>query len=113
MNASSQPLAIARRAMDIEDYIDIARRHKNWIIGPFYAGIAISTVIAFLLPNYYVSRAILRITPAEVNGTVAPMTTDRLRRPHQRDVAGRRQPGQFVAVNSAAGARPLPGGSES
>jgi uncharacterized protein involved in exopolysaccharide biosynthesis len=78
MTALSQPQIISRRALDLEDYIDIARRHMSWIIGPLYAGIAISTMIAFFLPNVYVSRAMLRITPSEVNQTVAPVTSDRL-----------------------------------
>jgi polysaccharide biosynthesis transport protein len=59
-------VSISRRALDIEDYIDIARRHMSWIIGPLYAGIAISTMVAFFLPNVYVSRAALRITPSVI-----------------------------------------------
>ena len=26
---------ISRRTLDVEDYIDILRRHKGWIFGPF------------------------------------------------------------------------------
>jgi succinoglycan biosynthesis transport protein ExoP len=65
---------ISRRALDIEDYIDIARRHVSWIIGPLYAGIAISTIIAFFLSNVYVSRAALRITPSQIPENLIPAT---------------------------------------
>src|SRR5579863_2034168 len=66
--------SISRRALDIEDYIDIARRHISWIIGPLYAGIAIATITAFFLPNIYVSRAMLRITPSQIPETLVPAT---------------------------------------
>ncbi len=67
-------VSISRRALDIEDYIDIARRHVSWIIGPLYAGIAISTMVAFFLPNVYVSRAALRITPSQIPESLVPAT---------------------------------------
>ena len=44
-------VAISRRTLDLEDYIDIARRHMGWIVGPVLAGIVISIVVAFVLPN--------------------------------------------------------------
>jgi len=66
--------SISRRALDIEDYIDISRRHMSWIIGPLYAGIAISTIVAFFLPNVYVSRAMLRITPSQIPENLIPAT---------------------------------------
>src|ERR1035438_8228847 len=68
------PISISRRALDIEDYIDIARRHVSWIIGPLYAGIIISTMIAYFLPNVYVSRAMLRITPSQIPENLVPAT---------------------------------------
>lgn len=67
-------LTISRRALDIEDYIDIARRHISWIVGPLYAGIVISTMVAFFLPNVYVSRAVLRITPPQIPENLVPAT---------------------------------------
>src|ERR1035438_7781395 len=68
------PISISRRALDIEDYIDIARRHVSWIIGPLYAGIVLSTIIAFFLPNVYVSRAMLRVTPSQIPENLVPAT---------------------------------------
>jgi uncharacterized protein involved in exopolysaccharide biosynthesis len=67
-------VSISRRTLDIEDYIDVARRHISWIIGPLYAGIVISTIIAFFLPNVYVSRAMLRITPSQIPENLVPAT---------------------------------------
>jgi len=31
----TEGMSIPRRALDVEDYIDIIRRHKGWIFGPF------------------------------------------------------------------------------
>ena len=59
-------VSISRRTLDIEDYIDIARRHISWIIGPLYAGIVIATMVAFFMPNVYVSQAVLRITQSQI-----------------------------------------------
>jgi uncharacterized protein involved in exopolysaccharide biosynthesis len=67
-------VSVSRRALDIEDYIDVARRHASWIIGPLYAAVVISTMVAFFLPNVYVSRAMLRITPSVIPTTLVPAT---------------------------------------
>jgi polysaccharide chain length determinant protein (PEP-CTERM system associated) len=52
--------------MDIEDYVDILRRHKGWIVGPAFAGLVIAVVVAFLWPDTYVSDAMIRIVPPSV-----------------------------------------------
>ncbi|MBI2687137.1 MAG: hypothetical protein HYX27_12540 [Acidobacteria bacterium] len=57
---------VARRAPDFEDFVDIARRHKSWIFGPLWAGIVVSTVVAFLWPDTFVSSALIRITSSQV-----------------------------------------------
>ncbi|MBL8242031.1 MAG: hypothetical protein JNM66_31690 [Bryobacterales bacterium] len=57
---------VSRRAPDFEDFVDMARRHKTWIFGPLWAGIVISTVVAFLWPDTYVSSALIRITSSQV-----------------------------------------------
>ena len=57
---------IGRRSMDMEDYVDVLRRHKSWILGPLFAGIVIATVVAFLWPDTYVSHAVVRVTAAQV-----------------------------------------------
>ncbi len=78
MTASIEPVsnyvAISRRALDLEDYIDIARRHAGWIAGPVLAGIVISTIVAFIMPNVYVSQAEMQITPAQVSDAIVKST---------------------------------------
>ena len=54
--ASSGYVAISRRTLDLEDYIDVARRQLAWILGPVFAGLVISTVVAFIVQNTYISR---------------------------------------------------------
>ena len=60
-------VSISRRALDLEDYIDIARRHIGWIIGPAFAGLVIAVVVANFLQNTYISRAVMQITPATIS----------------------------------------------
>src|SRR5579863_4311874 len=57
---------ITRRALDVEDYIDILRRHKGWVFGPFLLTLVVSVVGAFLWPNSYDSRAVIIIHPQQV-----------------------------------------------
>ena len=52
--------------MDVEDYVDVLRRHKGWIMGPAFAGLVISVIVAFLWPDTYVSDAMIRIVPPSV-----------------------------------------------
>ena len=52
---------VVRRALDIEDYIDIARRHRGWILGPTFAALVMSVVGAHLWPDTYRSTATLRV----------------------------------------------------
>lgn len=80
MTASMSPntgyVAISRRALDLEDYIDIARRHVSWIAGPTLAGIVIATVVAFVLPNVYVSKAEIEITPQQISDAIVKTTVN-------------------------------------
>ncbi|MEX2263982.1 MAG: GNVR domain-containing protein [Bryobacteraceae bacterium] len=62
----SNYIGVSRRPLDVEDYIDIARRHWGWIAGPAFASLVIAVVVAFLWPNTYVSYAVMRITPAQI-----------------------------------------------
>jgi polysaccharide biosynthesis transport protein len=82
MTASISPasnyIAVSRRTLDLEDYIDIARRHAGWIVGPTLAGIVVSIVVAFLLPNVYVSQAEMQITPAQISESIVKTTTNQL-----------------------------------
>ncbi len=60
-------LAVPRRPFDFADYLDMARRNCRWIIGPAFAGIVVATVVAFLVEDTYVSKAMLRIVPQSVS----------------------------------------------
>src|SRR3954447_1444992 len=64
--------SVSRRPPDIEDYIDIMRRYRSWIIGPTFAGLVIATVVAFLWPDTYISTAVMRITPQQVPSNLVP-----------------------------------------
>jgi len=63
---------VARRPLDVEDYIDILRRHRGWIFGPAFAALVISVVVAFLWPDTYVSRAAIRVVPPQVPENFVP-----------------------------------------
>jgi len=57
---------VTRRALDVEDYIDIVRRHKGWIFGPFLLAVVASVVGVYLWPDSYVSQAVVKIVPQQV-----------------------------------------------
>jgi uncharacterized protein involved in exopolysaccharide biosynthesis len=60
-------LSIPRRALDFEDYVDIIRRNIRWIIGPAFAGLVVSTVVAYLMEDTFVSKALIRIVPQQIS----------------------------------------------
>jgi polysaccharide chain length determinant protein (PEP-CTERM system associated) len=60
-------LSVPRRALDFEDYIDILRRNVRWVIGPVFAGLVISTVVAFMMEDTFVSKALIRIVPQQIS----------------------------------------------
>ena len=69
----SQPTSVpGSRTLELEDYIDIARRHRAWIIGPALAAVVASVVLAFLWPDTYVSAATIRVVPPQVPENFVP-----------------------------------------
>jgi len=76
MGAVQNYVTVSRRPPDIEDYIDMLRRHRSWIIGPTYAGLVIAVVVAFFWPDTFESQAVLRVTPQMVSERVVPDTQD-------------------------------------
>jgi polysaccharide chain length determinant protein (PEP-CTERM system associated) len=60
-------LSMPRRALDFEDYIDIIRRNFRWLIGPAFAGLIISTVVAYMMQDTFVSSAVIRIVPQQIS----------------------------------------------
>ena len=63
---------MARRQPDIEDYIDMARRYRSWIVAPMFAGLVIATVVAFVTPDSYVSYATMRIKAQTIPDRLIP-----------------------------------------
>lgn len=63
---------ITRRALDVSDYLDIGRRHLNWVLAPMFAAAVIAVIVAFLWPDTYVSEASMRITPPQVPQNLVP-----------------------------------------
>jgi uncharacterized protein involved in exopolysaccharide biosynthesis len=72
MQATKEQLSTPRRPLDVEDYIDIVRRHKSWIIGPAFAALVIAVVAAFLWPDTYISQAAVRVLPSQVPEKLVP-----------------------------------------
>ncbi|MFN7925763.1 MAG: Wzz/FepE/Etk N-terminal domain-containing protein [Bryobacteraceae bacterium] len=55
-----------RRAMDLEDYLNIVRRHVGWILGPTLAGLTIAVMVAFFYPDTFQSSATIRVVPPTI-----------------------------------------------
>ncbi len=66
MQPMPESYSVQRRPMDVDDYLDVVRRHKGWIAGPAFAGLVIAVVVAFLWPDTYVSMAVIRVVPPQV-----------------------------------------------
>ena len=71
---ATQSFSISRRALDVEDYIDIGRRHVGWIVGPTFFGLVASICVAFMLPNEYTSKATMQITPPQIGSNMVQST---------------------------------------
>src|SRR6476620_2016700 len=72
MQPSQGYVSVSRRPPDVEDYIDIIRRYRSWIVGPLFAGLVVSVVVAFLWPDTFVSSAVMRITPQQIPDRLVP-----------------------------------------
>jgi hypothetical protein len=72
MAAPQNFVSVSRRPPDVEDYIDIMRRYRSWIIGPTFAGLVISVLVAFFTPDVYVCSAAMQIRPSSVSTTLLP-----------------------------------------
>jgi uncharacterized protein involved in exopolysaccharide biosynthesis len=66
MGAAQNFEGVSRRPPDVEDYIDMARRYRSWIVAPMFAGLVVAVVAGFLQPDTFVSYAVMRITPQQV-----------------------------------------------
>ena len=74
----TEGFTIQRRALDVEDYIDVLRRHKGWIFGPFLFCLVASVVGAYLWPDTYISSGIIKVEPQQLptNLVQAVLTQD-------------------------------------
>jgi len=72
MASAQNFVSVSRRPPDVEDYIDMLRRYRSWLIGPMFAGLVVSVVVAFLYPDTYVSSAVMRITPQQISDRLVP-----------------------------------------
>jgi polysaccharide chain length determinant protein (PEP-CTERM system associated) len=72
MAAPQNFVSVTRRPPDVEDYIDMLRRYRSWLIGPMFGGLVVAVVVAFLWPDTYVSQAIMRITPQQISDRLVP-----------------------------------------
>lgn len=64
--------AASRRTYSVDDYIEIAKRNWQWVVGPFVAGITLATVGAFFWPDTFVSTAAIRVVPPQVPEKFVP-----------------------------------------
>jgi succinoglycan biosynthesis transport protein ExoP len=62
----TENFSVPRRALDVEDFIDILRRHKGWIFGPFLLTLVASVVGVYLWPDSFDSVAMVKIVPQQV-----------------------------------------------
>lgn len=65
-NPNEIPLSIPRRTLDVEDYLDIVRRHRSWILAPVFFGVVLGVVVAYLWPDSYLSTGAIRVVPPVV-----------------------------------------------
>jgi polysaccharide chain length determinant protein (PEP-CTERM system associated) len=72
MQPTQDLLSVTRRPLDVEDYIDILRRHKSWIAGPAFAALVLAVVVAFFWPDTYVSEATVQVVPPQVPERYVP-----------------------------------------
>jgi uncharacterized protein involved in exopolysaccharide biosynthesis len=70
------PTPPIRRQLDLDDYADMLWRNRAWILGPLFAALVVSVVVAFLWPDTYISVATIRVAPPQVPETYVPANTN-------------------------------------
>ena len=76
MAGAANSVSLSRRPPDLEDYIEMLRRRRSWIVGPTFLGLVVAVVVAFLWPDTYQSTALLRITPQQIPERLVPSAID-------------------------------------
>jgi succinoglycan biosynthesis transport protein ExoP len=72
----TEGFSVPRRTLDIEDYIDIVRRHKGWIFGPFLFVLVATVVGVYLYPDSYTSQGVIKIVPQQVAQNMVQTTAN-------------------------------------
>src|SRR5262249_55856151 len=75
---ANESFSVPRRALDVEDYIDILRRHKGWIFGPFLLTLVASVVGVYLWPDSYISQAVVKVQPQQLPQSMVPSAVNQL-----------------------------------
>jgi polysaccharide chain length determinant protein (PEP-CTERM system associated) len=70
-----EQLSVPRRTFDFEDYIEILRRNRRWLLAPAFFGLVLSTVIAYSMDDTYISRALIRLVPQQINESLVQTAT--------------------------------------
>jgi len=68
---AQETYGVVRRALDLEDYIDLLRRHKGWIFGPLFGMLVVTVVGTYLWPDTYESQATLKIVSPTLDPALA------------------------------------------
>jgi polysaccharide chain length determinant protein (PEP-CTERM system associated) len=61
-----QPISVPRRPLDIDDYVEIVKRHRSWLLGPAFFGLVAGVVVAYLWPDSYRAVGQIRVVPPQV-----------------------------------------------
>ena len=64
--------SVNRRPMDVEDYFDIVRRHKAWILGPAFCRACVVDRGRVPLAGYVCVTGIIRVVPPQVPESYVP-----------------------------------------
>jgi succinoglycan biosynthesis transport protein ExoP len=72
MAAPQNFVSVSRRPPDVEDYIDMMRRYRSWIVGPTFAGLVAAVVVSHFMPDVFVCTAAMTIRPSAVSSTLMP-----------------------------------------
>jgi polysaccharide chain length determinant protein (PEP-CTERM system associated) len=70
-----EQLSVPRRPFDFEDYVDIMRRNRAWLLAPAFFGLVLSTVLAYSIDDTYVSDALIRLVPQQINESLVETAT--------------------------------------
>ncbi len=72
MQPTQDLLSIPRRPLDVEDYVNILRRHKSWMAGPAFAALVIAVVVAYVWPDTFLSEAMVQVIAPQVPERYVP-----------------------------------------